>query len=301
MKLSLIYTTFGRGNQLQRSLQRLQHLTLPYEIIIVDDGSQDNTYQIVQEEGKKLKEKGVKVKYLYRDHPIYDVCSIPRNIALKQATGDVFVTCEPECLFVTDVLKELEEYMNIYPNHVITAGLVYFTNPDTEITPELLVKDPLEQMKSWDIRPFPNGFHANYPQNVVTRFEYPTAPFVGCYEKYWLEKVGGWDEDMAIENGGGGYGFDDTDLLTRLREKGFNQVRENHITIIHQWHTRPYGSNKHGNTADGWAVNEKIMGAKNNTFKNSDGSTYTKIKQEELVANKNREYGSMSNVTEKEI
>lgn len=301
VKTTLVYTTFNRAKQLQRSLERLQRLTLPDEIIVIDDGSGDHTWSVVEEEGRKLKALGVEVRHFYREHPIYDVCSIPRNIALKEATGDIFITCEPECLFVTDVIKEYLDYMEQYPDHVITAGIVYFTNPSTPLDASEIVEEPMNQLAKWDVRPFPNGFYANYPPYVVTKFEYPTAPFSGCYRRDWLLSINGWDEDMSIVNGGGGYGFDDTDLLTRLREKGYNQVRENQITIIHQWHQRPFGTTAHGNTADGWAINEQIMGRKNKTVKNPDGSEFTQIRPEEIVANRTRDWGSLDKTIERKI
>src|SRR6266446_8706231 len=134
-KITLGYTTFNRGQQLLNSLSRLEFVTRPDELLILDDGSLDNTFDIIHDQLLKLKEMGVAIRYFYRDHPIYDVCSIPRNILLKQATGNIFIISEPEVLFVTDVIKEYLELMDKFPNHIISAGRVYFTNPGTEFIP----------------------------------------------------------------------------------------------------------------------------------------------------------------------
>jgi len=92
-----------------------------------------------------------------------------------------------------------------------------------------------------------------------------------------LLAIGGWDEMMSGKNGNGRWGFDDVDLITRLRESGVNAIQAP-FSVIHQWHDRPPQW-----IQDSWKPNEDLMNAK----KGDEGS----YKKEFIVANKGRDWG----------
>ena len=90
-------------------------------------------------------------------------------------------------------------------------------------------------------------------------------------------KINGWDEKMSSKNGGGAWGFDDIDLITRLRESGVNSLQGD-FSVIHQWHERPPQS-----VQDSWQPNEIIM----NNKKDETGA----YKKEFIKANQNTPWG----------
>lgn len=78
-KVSVIIPAYNRANYLQRAINSVLKQTLkPYEIIVVDDGSTDNTKEVVNSFGRK-------VRYSYQENrgP-----SAARNLGMKQAKGD---------------------------------------------------------------------------------------------------------------------------------------------------------------------------------------------------------------------
>ena len=287
--ISYLITTYNRAIQLSRTLDRLSRLTKPDELVIVDDGSTDDTRTVIKNAKEKL---GIPVRYIFRDKKGYDVCSIPRNIGIKHCTHEYIVVSEPECLFVTDVIKQFKEASLVRPNDVISAGIVYFTNPETPIDNAVSVNPQSFIDNAWDVKKFPmhaedrydkDGNRVIYTQATVTKAKNMTAPFSAMYKKEWLFEIGGWDEDFSLINGGGGWGFDDTDLLTRLRIKRHNQVIDAKIKVIHQWHDRPPAK-----IANGWKINERIFLKKKLSIDGVEDPN-----GEELIANSGREWGKL--------
>lgn len=272
MKISYVITPYNRTVQTFYTLRRLQHLTLPDEVIVIDDGTVDSLKDFIDM-------IPYPIRYIKRDKRGYDSCAIPRNIGLKMATGDYVLFADPECLFVTDVVAQMRDQAEKHPEKVIIAGSCYFTSPDTEIDPELITTDPRRLMERWNMLQFP--FHAEdlldkdgkkivFNDRMVFFDHKVQATFASLFKKEWLMDIRGWDEDMSITRGGGGWGFDDVDVLARLAKKHIFQEGFSDIEIIHQYHTRAPQ-----NILDGWIVNEKIM----------------KTKSDQIVRNQDREWG----------
>ncbi len=102
MLLSVIIPTYSRSDILKKCLKALFHQTLPkkdYEIIVVDDGSKDQTKATV----KQFQKKYSNLYYLYQKNQGQ---GIARNIGLKKATGDVVVFIGDDIIAVQDFLSE---------------------------------------------------------------------------------------------------------------------------------------------------------------------------------------------------
>jgi len=79
MKISLIIPSYNRSNSLKRALQSvLSQSLLPNEIIVVDDGSSDNTADMLRHDFPQ-------VTYLYQANK---GVSSARNLGIKHSTGD---------------------------------------------------------------------------------------------------------------------------------------------------------------------------------------------------------------------
>jgi len=79
MKISLIIPCYNRSSSLKRALQSvLSQSYLPNEIIVVDDGSSDNTADMLRNEFPQ-------VTYLYQENK---GVSSARNLGIKHSTGD---------------------------------------------------------------------------------------------------------------------------------------------------------------------------------------------------------------------
>lgn len=198
-QVTLLITTHNRDKLLLNSLERLCELTKPDELLVIDDGGIDFTAEICSRYEDRLP-----VRYVYHDNPGPSICSFARNVGIKLASYDMIITTEPEIVFITDVIPELLATKADNPTDVISAGRIHHASVGV----------------GWQ----------------SARHQKPTglgwvAPYVALYEREWLEAIGGWDESFP-----GDWGWDDTDLLTRLRLTGHNQKIDNDIQIVHQWH-----------------------------------------------------------------
>lgn len=258
MDITLLISTFNRGDLLRNSLERLTQLTVPNEVLIVDDGSSDSTERVCKDFIDRLP-----IRYIYNHNPQWSICSMGRNIGVKQATHDWIVTTEPEMFFVTDVIGQLA-YLEIeHPQEVISAGTIYF-QPEGGAPPSTNVEG-LEI--AGDYVP---------PTDHETAIGW-VAPFTAMYYRPWLLDVGGWDEQFP-----GPWGWDDIDLLTRLRIKGINQHIALNVKALHQWH-----GPKHRGDVD--FVNEGYFRAKSfvaGGFESPD--------LPDIIANRGHEWGQVT-------
>ena len=75
MDISVVIPTFNRSNILRRCLDCLDSQAFPqdqFEVIVVDDGSSDDTRDVVEEFEKK---KRMNLKYLYQKNQGQGDCS----------------------------------------------------------------------------------------------------------------------------------------------------------------------------------------------------------------------------------
>lgn len=200
---------------LDRSLERLREKdTQPDEVLIVDDGGEDHTEAVAGFYG---------CRYIYTHHPGPQICSHARNVGLTHTDCDVIITSEPEVRFDTDVIGQLlHAHVHTYPNDVLTAGVVrHEQDPVTGIPPNRVV-EPNTVVE---------GNHL-----VLTNW---AATYVALYRRDWLMEIGGWDETFPEP-----WGWDDTDLCTRLRLRGHNQKILTDVVVEHQWHPQTHNDQK---------------------------------------------------------
>ncbi len=90
MKVSIVMASYQKGHILDRVLSSIYKQKPPFdfEVIVVDDGSSDNTKEVVQ--------SYVECRYFYLDRPGYNNPSHARNVGYKSAKGEVVITQSAE-------------------------------------------------------------------------------------------------------------------------------------------------------------------------------------------------------------
>lgn len=240
--ISVVTVTYNRSLQLKRGIETiLRQEVLPDELVIVDDGSIDDTAKVADKLIQYALDRGVKSQYIYLDYPQPRISCIPRNVGWKAAGGDIIVFTESECLHVGETIKQItdrlqETEMTPVATQVWTMGQrIYGKLSDDDFRhPGRILSHEYAQLTD-------NG--------NMNNINAPDADFaitgsmncvVGCLfacRKKWLEKVGGFDESFQ------GHGFDDFDLFNRLAMIGHGIVHCNDIPVIHQWHEKNYSYN----------------------------------------------------------
>lgn len=110
--VSVVIPTYNRAGMLDQALRSVCAQTFKdYELIVVDDGSSDNTAEVVEKYAPRI-------KYLPKKNG--GVASA-RNLGLKAAGGDLIAWLDDDDYFLPGKLEKQAGYMAAHPE----VGLVY--------------------------------------------------------------------------------------------------------------------------------------------------------------------------------
>jgi hypothetical protein len=106
-KLSICIVTYHSKKLLRDCLQSLrENTTLDYEVIVVDNGSQDGV-------GPMLQQDFPGIQFLANDSNLG--YTIPMNHALRQANGRCLLQLNPDTLILPQSLENLVEFLDAHP------------------------------------------------------------------------------------------------------------------------------------------------------------------------------------------
>ncbi|MCC6643749.1 glycosyltransferase family 2 protein [Candidatus Peregrinibacteria bacterium] len=121
MFFSVVITTYNRADILRLTLDAFLHQSVDpvdYELIVVDDGSKDNTGKVVKTFQRKYKN----IKYLKQKNQGQGVA---RNNGIKIARGEVLVLGQDDIVPTHDFLYEHQKFHYLYPEE--NAAVLGFT------------------------------------------------------------------------------------------------------------------------------------------------------------------------------
>lgn len=251
-KISMVIATYNRGHLLDQNFKRLCELTIPDEILVIDDGGTDETETVCRAYSDRLP-----IRYIYNKNPQHTICSFARNIGIKESQYEWIVTIEPELVLISDAIKQFKDAHENYPNDIISSGKIWFC-PECWTPGDIGEAEQFEE--AGDYQPA-FGF-----QTAIGW----VAPYTALWKKEWLVKLGGWDEGFP-----GPWGWDDIDLLTRLRIDGHGQYINLNVMALHLFH---------GLGGDVGQINERYWQAK--SFNNTNEQDLS-----DLVSNKGKQWG----------
>jgi len=181
MFFSVIVPTHNRKETLARCLQALSEQDYPNEIIVVDDGSQDGTREMIAAQFPQ-------VKYIFQENrgP-----AAARNRGIGQAHGDVIAFTDDDCVPPRDWLTKLEEGYARHPEIAGAGGGI--------IAPQELLRQNIfaqyERYLNWDV------FGAR-DEEILGGIECPNGGTANMsYRKTVLEQVNGFDENFPVAAG----------------------------------------------------------------------------------------------------
>jgi len=103
MKFSIIIPTYNRANFIAKAINSVLNQSYEnWELIIVDDGSSDNTKDVIEE----FMSIDSRIKYLYQ---VNSERSKARNNGIKNSTGDFICFMDSDNLFEKNRLLELQK------------------------------------------------------------------------------------------------------------------------------------------------------------------------------------------------
>ena len=196
--VSVIIAAYNEGKVVARTIQALLDGGYPnLEIIVVDDGSKDNTSEVVET--------------LFADSPLVKLLRKPNggkasalNLGLTVATGDIMVSLDADTLFTPDTIERLARHF-VNPKVGAVSGNVRVGNTTNIWTRWQAIEYTTSQ--NFDRR----GYDLLNCITVV-----PGA--VGAMRREAVLAVGGYTHDTLAE---------DTDLTWKLRRSGWRIVNDN--------------------------------------------------------------------------
>lgn len=104
-KLSVILPAYNEGESLGEEIDKIRKIMdqskIPYEFIVIDDGSKDNTYQVAQS-------KGVKVVRHSKNRGV----GAGRKTGILEAQNEIIVTTDADGTYPADPIPEMFNIMN---------------------------------------------------------------------------------------------------------------------------------------------------------------------------------------------
>ncbi len=231
MKLSIATSYYNRKPQFINTLKTINRSKQinNLELIVVDDcSSNEHRLEDIVDEFPFIKIIRLEKKDKWYVNPC-----IPFNKAIKEATGDVIILQNPECLHVGDILDDIVNTIN--DNTYITYGIYSL---DREMTNRLYdlpyENDEIFNLINSRISPLNNfGYSREGITSWYNHSKYRPAAyhFLSAITKINMNKLNGFDERYS-----NGIGFDDDELLFRIKLLGLDVLIHDTPFAIHQWH-----------------------------------------------------------------
>ena len=134
MSISVIVVTLNRAESLQEALRSLiRQERQPDEVIVVDNGSTDNTKEVVLNFKDKLN-----IKYVYE---VQSGIPYARNAGIRNATKDIIAFIDDDCVADRNWLKYLEIPFIKDPHIGVVGGEVSYLKAEQSIVDEFYSKN----------------------------------------------------------------------------------------------------------------------------------------------------------------
>jgi glycosyltransferase involved in cell wall biosynthesis len=118
-KVGIIIPTYNRSKLLDLTLNSIQHQSFEMnrlEVIVVDDGSSDNTEEVIKKYSTLLR-----IKYLFQSDQGNRV-SLARNIGIENSDADILIFTDPGVLLDVNCVRE---HVNTQANNKDCASIGY--------------------------------------------------------------------------------------------------------------------------------------------------------------------------------
>ncbi len=202
--VSVIIPSYNSGNYISATLESvLKQSYQEFEIIIVDDGSTDNTLEVV----KKIAITENRIKVFTIQHSGRP--SVPRNYGVKNASGNFIAFLDSDDLWTKHKLKYQVTYLLNHPGEAFVYSMC-FTFGDVNFFSE-----------NYELLPLP--FHAAKDNKDLINIGNTIPLSSVLVRKKVLDDVGGFDEDPELN-------LEDFDLWLRLSKKNsFHFIPRIHV------------------------------------------------------------------------
>ncbi len=210
LKLSVVVSTYNRARLLDvciASLLTTDAAPESWELIIIDDGSTDETTGSLRRWQLRLTERQINFRPLRREMNAgaYNNAGLARNCGLRNAKGIAIAFSDGDCVYLTDAIGETIGWLDEGGRGFLTSAEWYRISKDAS--------------GGWG-KIGPRGANQSNP----------FGPWLAIRRSVIME-LGGFDERFTT------YGAEDEDMVTRLIREKHEPQRTPQIIAVHLWHT----------------------------------------------------------------
>jgi len=231
MKISISIVTYNSDRVIKDCLNSIfKHIeNVQYEIIIVDNGSTDNTV-------KNIKSNFKNVRIIQNNNIGFGAA---HNKAIKLGRGEYHLVINPDIIFTENTIEKLIDFMEGNSDVGLISPKIVF--PDGTI--QYLCKR-LPCLFDLCVRRFTSGFIQDLFKKRIDYFEmretgynkimnvpYLSGSFM-LFRRSILEKIGGFDENFFMY-------FEDADITHRIGEIS-RALFYPYTSVVHLWERGSY-------------------------------------------------------------
>lgn len=145
IKVSVIVPIYNTEKFLRKCIESIVNQTLEeIEIILINDGSTDNSHIICEEYSRKYPEK---IRYINNKNI---GCSATRNLGISLAKGEYITFVDSDDYIEREMYKEMYEKVKAEEAEIIISGVKYIKIPEKIeriVTPQIFSKNISEYLK----------------------------------------------------------------------------------------------------------------------------------------------------------
>ena len=171
--LSIVVPVYNRASLVVRTLDSMAASEYrPLEILLVDDGSFDDSLAVCRQWAEAHREEGLSIEVLNEPHRGGNAA---RNVGLKHCRGDYVFFFDSDDLFCGDALDDV-------------AAAVSSEDADMLFLPVVQEKDGRAQVRAYQPK-------ASLSLHVLNSM-FSTESMV--FRRAWLMELGGWNEQVTV-------------------------------------------------------------------------------------------------------
>jgi glycosyltransferase involved in cell wall biosynthesis len=212
VKVSVVIPAYNGDRYLAAAIDSVLDQTYQdYEIIVVDDGSTDNTAQVVKQYGKT-------VRYLSQTN---QGVAASRNLGLAAAMGDYIAFLDQDDLFLPHKLSSQVALLDGDANlGMVNSGWQIYREGDLSDRQEQNQAESQAAVKPWQ----------QIPQLTATNLIIWKPVFLGAmlFRRHWLERARGFNTTLEQTP--------DVDLVMRLAKIGCPAAWVEQVTVKYRQH-----------------------------------------------------------------
>lgn len=209
-KVTMIITTYNRKDALELVLlSALQQSLLPDEIIVADDGSREDTGQLVRQYAVNSK---VPIIHCWQEDTGFRLAAV-RNLAIAKAHHEYIIMVDGDMILHEHFVKS--HLKHAAPNRFLQGSRVLMLNKLTEES--LKKKRTRFSFYSEGIASRFNALYLPWLSWLISRRVDDLSRTRGCNQSFWLsdlKEVNGFNEDFV------GWGREDTEFMVRMLNSG---------------------------------------------------------------------------------